>query len=89
MTDDSPEPGRAGATTVWQREEIESPCIQVCMLHPESKLCLGCYRTGEEIARWSRYAPAERAAIMAELPARAPLVATRRKGGRRGRQSEA
>lgn len=59
---------------VWKRDEIDSPCIKVCVLHPGVKLCMGCYRTGDEIARWSRMAPDERRSIMAELSARAPLI---------------
>jgi predicted Fe-S protein YdhL (DUF1289 family) len=47
-----------------------SPCIRVCCLDPETGLCEGCGRTGEEIARWFRMTEAERLAIMAELPER-------------------
>ncbi len=35
----------------WSREEIESPCVKVCVIHPGAKLCVGCLRTAEEIAR--------------------------------------
>lgn len=70
---------------VWKRDEIESPCVKICVIHPEARLCIGCYRTGDEIARWSRMTPEERRAIMAELPDRAPRL-TRRGGGREGRR---
>lgn len=69
---------------IWKRDEIESPCRQVCVIHPAARICLGCFRTAEEISRWSRYAPEERRAIMAELPAREPTLAKRR-GGRAAR----
>ncbi len=69
---------------IWNRDEVESPCVKVCVIEPASKLCVGCYRTAGEIAAWSGLAPAERRAIMAALPARAPLL-TRRRGGRRAR----
>ena len=69
---------------VWERDEIESPCVKLCVVHPEERLCVGCYRTMEEIALWSRLTPAERATIMADLPERAPRLAKRR-GGRMGR----
>ena len=69
---------------VWSRSEIDSPCIKICVVHPEERLCVGCLRTIEEIAKWSRLTPAERAAIMADLPTRAPKLAKRR-GGRLGR----
>lgn len=69
---------------IWKRDEIESPCIKICVMHQEERICIGCYRTGEEIARWSRMSPDERRAVMAELPARAPRLQKRR-GGRAGR----
>jgi uncharacterized protein len=67
---------------VWKREERESPCVKVCVMHPEAKLCIGCYRSNAEIAAWSRMGREERLAIMAELPARVPLLKPKRKGGR-------
>lgn len=70
---------------VWSREEPESPCVKICVLHPESRLCMGCARSVDEIAAWSAMTPERRRGIMAELPARAPLIAPRRKGGRAGR----
>jgi predicted Fe-S protein YdhL (DUF1289 family) len=50
---------------------IQSPCIKICTLDARSGLCLGCGRTIDEIARWGGMSEAERARIMAELPARA------------------
>ena len=32
--------------------EIESPCIGVCSLNPETGQCHGCCRTPEEIEKW-------------------------------------
>ena len=69
---------------VWTRDEIESPCVKLCVVHPEERLCVGCYRTIEEISAWSRLTHEARAAIMADLPARAPRLSKRR-GGRMGR----
>ncbi len=69
---------------VWRRQEVESPCIRVCVIHPVERICIGCYRSAEEIAGWSRMTPEERRRIMAELPARAPLLRKRR-GGRAAR----
>lgn len=69
---------------VWQRAEIESPCVKICVLQTVTGLCLGCRRTGEEIAAWSRLDQAERRRIMAELPDRA--LAAARRGGARGRR---
>ena len=70
---------------VWSRDEIESPCVKVCVLHPEAKVCLGCLRTGAEIAVWSRLSRDERRAVMQELPSRKSLLPGRR-GGRAKRK---
>jgi hypothetical protein len=70
---------------VWMRDEVESPCVKLCVIHPEARLCIGCLRSIEEITMWSRMTPEARRAIMAELPDRAPKVAARRRGGRAAR----
>lgn len=62
----------------------DSPCVQICLLHPEARICVGCYRTGEEIARWRSMPVEERARVLAELPGRAEGL-TARRGGRAGR----
>ena len=49
---------------------IESPCVKVCTLDAHSGLCLGCGRRIDEIERWTRISAHERAAVMADLPAR-------------------
>ena len=69
---------------VWRRDEIESPCIKICMIHPETGLCTGCHRTRAEIAGWTRMSPEERREVMSDLPARAAAKRPRR-GGRAGR----
>lgn len=69
---------------VWARDEIESPCIKICMIHPEAKICVGCHRTGEEIMIWSKLSPLARRAVMDELPARKSQLPGRR-GGRAAR----
>ena len=65
---------------IWARREADSPCIKLCVIHPEERLCVGCYRSIEEIATWSRMSPEERREIMADLKARAPRLAKRRGG---------
>ncbi len=53
---------------------IASPCIGVCLIDAEHERCHGCQRTLTEIAAWTGYSDAERATIMAELPARHALA---------------
>jgi uncharacterized protein len=72
---------------IWRRDEVESPCVKVCVIHPEARLCVGCLRSLDEISAWSRMGHEARRAVMADLPARAPLVA-RRRGGRAGRVAD-
>jgi predicted Fe-S protein YdhL (DUF1289 family) len=69
---------------VWQRNEIDSPCIQICVIHPTERICTGCFRSIDEIGAWSRFSDEERAEIMKELPERAPRLKKRR-GGRKAR----
>jgi predicted Fe-S protein YdhL (DUF1289 family) len=69
---------------IWAREEIASPCVKLCVVHPEARLCVGCLRSIDEITAWSRMSAETRAAVMAELPARAGLLKQRR-GGRAAR----
>ncbi|MDG0989176.1 MAG: DUF1289 domain-containing protein [Yoonia sp.] len=69
---------------IWKRDEIESPCIKICVIHPQSRLCTGCLRSIDEIGAWSRMKPEIRREIMAELPSRAGQI-TQRRGGRAAR----
>lgn len=74
----------ADTDDIWKRQEVESPCVKICVVHPAARLCTGCYRSIEEIGGWGRMTPEERRAVMAELPSRAGLLAKRR-GGRAAR----
>jgi uncharacterized protein len=51
-------------------QPIETPCIKICTVDPDSGFCVGCNRTLDEIAMWASYTHAERRAIMAALPLR-------------------
>ena len=69
---------------IWKRAEVESPCIKLCVIHPESRLCTGCLRSIDEIGAWSKMSPEVRRAVMADLPSRAGAL-TKRRGGRAAR----
>ena len=69
---------------VWKRDEIESPCVKLCVIHPEAKLCTGCLRCIDEIMQWSRMTPEARRTVMDTLPQRAGQL-TKRRGGRSAR----
>ncbi|GIK81757.1 MAG: DUF1289 domain-containing protein [Pseudorhodoplanes sp.] len=55
---------------------IVTPCIKVCVLEPQTGLCRGCGRNGDEIARWGAMPDAERRRIMALLPERMTRLQT-------------
>jgi predicted Fe-S protein YdhL (DUF1289 family) len=40
------------------------------MLDPETRLCLGCWRTPGEIVEWKRLSERKRRAVLAQLPGR-------------------
>ncbi len=67
--------------------DIETPCVKICVIEPESGYCIGCGRTGLEIAHWIGYSPDMRRGVMASLPERVATLTSRksRRGGRRGR----
>ena len=69
---------------VWKRDEVQSPCINICVIHPDTRLCTGCARSIDEISNWSKMPPEDRAAVMADLPKREAAPKTRR-GGRKSR----
>jgi len=52
-----------------QIDAIESPCVQICRLD-ERGICIGCFRTAEEISHWLSYSAERRKEIIATLPDR-------------------
>lgn len=59
---------------------IATPCVKVCVVDGESGLCLGCFRTLQEIGEWSRFDDARRAELMIELPSRRSKIAPEKLG---------
>ena len=33
---------------------VPSPCVSVCVMDPQAEVCVGCWRSLEEIGAWSR-----------------------------------
>lgn len=69
---------------IWSRDEVQSPCINICVVHPAERICTGCLRSIDEITQWSKMSNEARAQVMDELPNRASLLKKRR-GGRSAR----
>ena len=47
-----------------------SPCISVCKTDEALGLCIGCYRTPDEIATWKASSEASQYEILKDLPLR-------------------
>ena len=71
---------------IWKRNEVDSPCVKVCVVHPDARICVGCYRTIEEIGGWNRMSNEDRAALKEELPGRASQLRNHRRVGRKRRR---
>ncbi|MDE0111120.1 MAG: DUF1289 domain-containing protein [Albidovulum sp.] len=67
----------------WTRDEPDSPCKRVCVIHPEFGICLGCFRTAKEVGRWAKFSSEKRQRILVDLPSRASILQVRRGGRRR------
>jgi predicted Fe-S protein YdhL (DUF1289 family) len=64
-----------------------TPCVKVCVLDPLSGLCIGCGRTGGEIAAWASLSETARLEIMAGLDGRLREARSRKtRGGRIARE---
>lgn len=59
-------------------QPIKTPCVKVCFVDPTHQICVGCFRTMEELGRWTRYSDAERDQIMTALPEREAAYAARK-----------
>ena len=43
--------------------EVPSPCVSICAIDPDSGICVGCFRTLDEIAGWIGLDAAARLAV--------------------------
>jgi hypothetical protein len=59
-----------------------SPCVRICVVDPDSGLCVGCGRTIEEITVWGELDADERRAIVAGLARRREATRSRPARGR-------
>lgn len=59
------------ARLAWaMTQNLPSPCISVCTMHVDTKLCEGCFRTIEEIATWSRMGDEDKRIVWARIAQR-------------------
>ena len=72
---------------IWTRAEPDSPCTKICTIHPRARICIGCFRTLDEIATWSSLDREQRLSLMATLPDREKLLRLRNGGSKSRRKS--
>jgi predicted Fe-S protein YdhL (DUF1289 family) len=56
-------------TSPPDQSKLASPCINICALD-DAGFCLGCFRTVDEITRWSKVSNEERLAILEQVARR-------------------
>ncbi len=49
---------------------IPSPCVKICVLDPDTRMCRGCFRTIDEVAEWVEYSPEEKLAVLERVAQR-------------------
>jgi predicted Fe-S protein YdhL (DUF1289 family) len=52
------------------RRRVESPCINVCAIDPDSDYCQGCFRLLAEIAAWGTSSAQRRKQILDSVESR-------------------
>ena len=50
-------------------QAVRSPCVNVCALDA-GDICVGCYRTGQEIATWGSMSNAQRLEVLRKVARR-------------------
>ena len=61
-------------------EPIWSPCKKICVVDPNQSICVGCFRTLDELGRWTMMSKDDRLAIKAELGGREEAYRAARSG---------
>jgi len=55
-------------------EEVQSPCVSVCVIDDENGFCQGCFRTVDEIQGWWDLENAQKKQIIEEASKREAAV---------------
>lgn len=76
-----------GIMNAMNQPAIETPCVKICVVDPETGYCIGCGRSRDEIGGWLGMSAEQRRAVMTQLAERVEGLTRRktRRGGRAGR----
>jgi predicted Fe-S protein YdhL (DUF1289 family) len=61
---------RARWVAAGRTHDVPSPCTSVCRMSPTTELCLGCFRTLDEIALWGRMDDVAKRAVWQSISGR-------------------
>lgn len=56
-----------------KQSAVASPCVSVCALN-ENDICIGCYRSAEEIGNWVAYSDEKKLEVLHKCAARAKEI---------------
>ena len=48
----------------YLRGQVRSPCVGVCKMDPVRSFCIGCLRTTQEIASWSKMSNSDKEKVL-------------------------
>jgi predicted Fe-S protein YdhL (DUF1289 family) len=63
---------RAAQVLAEHVPHVPSPCVSVCVMHPQTGLCEGCLRSLQEIGDWSRMADEAKRQVWQRIQNRLP-----------------
>tara|TARA_Y100001963_G_scaffold148585_1_gene226714 strand:- start:429 stop:602 length:174 start_codon:yes stop_codon:yes gene_type:complete len=56
---------------------MKSPCVKICTMKKGWSLCIGCFRTIEQIAKWKTYSDEEKRKVIKESKIRKSIYIVR------------
>ena len=65
--------GALAALAQDQSQCVPSPCLSVCRMQADNSLCLGCFRTMDEIIAWGRMEEPDKRLVWRRITERAGL----------------
>lgn len=66
------------STAVAMMMALSSPCLDLCKFDRRTDMCVGCFRTTDEIRQWRKMTDHKRRQILAERSRREAKIVERR-----------
>ena len=65
---------RAQQVLALDSVHVQSPCVSICVINPNSGLCEGCLRSLEEVAVWGQLPSAQQREVWQRIQVRCDTV---------------